>query len=767
MSNTLKVDKQHIPEIILLCVATIALLSPFSIQKNQHITITPNIAFAQEREEYCFFKGDERKCYSTQDECNDAEFEYSPTTITCAKTSYIEPDGWLLSDIISGFKDALNSIIVTIAWIPIAISGGILNLVGLGFDAAIDFTITDFGSLFKLVGAGVTAAWGTFRDMANIVMIAMFIFIAIATILNLQSYGLKQFGVRILLIALLLNFSLFFTKVIVDVSNTTAEQFLTMLKSNIQQPATQASGSALTKSESENVQVQVTGGVAGYIVQATGLSGLLSMDELNSFAKENRYGALFLYSLFVSIFFIATAAVLLFGLILLLTRAVMFIVLMITSALAFVAFMTPNMEGWWTKWWGALIRYALFAPVFMLMLLAVVKIVSGLKGGFKGFLENPDASKMELVFNFVIILGLLYAATKIASEMSIMGSKWAQKVSYGAFGKTLGVATLPFTKVGAFAARKAAGRGAEWARNKGQRFNFGPKFDQAMKRVQTSGMRFGDTKLAEAAKKASGIPLGFKSPTEDQQTAYDKARYDKGYGRVRKEEAEALQKQLSVAGAGTTPRDEAVRMLQMSPEEKRAEIDQERDGKQTLESNLRDVQARKQGLAPDSEEYRQAQAEESELGNAIRTADNKIRGLEVALHHSAEQQLAAAQAESGTEGAGQPAREGTPISNMKDLVNAIETFRDQERQYDLRGEQKEAQVARRYRQTLEGLRQDVQKRAVDKAYGTSPYMQARGEKLKKSLDPNAKRWDDLESKILKGIKDSASETKKSIGDISK
>jgi len=140
------------------------------------------------------------------------------------------------------------------------------------------------------------------------------------------------------------------------------------------------------------------------------------------------------------IFYSALIMVLSYGLILLITRMVTLIILMITSSLAFASYLIPKYgDSLWNKWWGSLINNALFAPIFMLMLWATVKIIGGLTSGVsnkEGTLSNlakGDGGAWNLIFGLMIIVGLLYASTKIGSELAIAGEKFAKKVGMKGF----------------------------------------------------------------------------------------------------------------------------------------------------------------------------------------------------------------------------------------------------------------------------------------------------------------------------------------------
>src|SRR3989344_890918 len=68
----------------------------------------------------------------------------------------------------------------------------------------------------------IATIWGIVRDFANIFFILILLYAAIQIILDLGHGGGKKMVAMVILVALLVNFSLFFTKVVIDSSNIVA-----------------------------------------------------------------------------------------------------------------------------------------------------------------------------------------------------------------------------------------------------------------------------------------------------------------------------------------------------------------------------------------------------------------------------------------------------------------------------------------------------------------------------------------------------------------
>lgn len=94
-------------------------------------------------------------------------------------------------------------------------SAFLLAVIGNFFDIVLLFSISP-----KLIGQDfVKVVWSAVRDLANMAFIFILLWISIATILRVRGSQAKDILVKLIIVALLVNFSLFVTRVIVDVGN--------------------------------------------------------------------------------------------------------------------------------------------------------------------------------------------------------------------------------------------------------------------------------------------------------------------------------------------------------------------------------------------------------------------------------------------------------------------------------------------------------------------------------------------------------------------
>jgi len=101
-------------------------------------------------------------------------------------------------------------------------------------DLSVQKVVLGMGDLIKNQDAGglntvIESSWKTVRDAANIVFIFGFVWIGIRTILDYGAANTKKFLASLIIAALLINFSLFFARALVDLSNILAVEIYDVL----------------------------------------------------------------------------------------------------------------------------------------------------------------------------------------------------------------------------------------------------------------------------------------------------------------------------------------------------------------------------------------------------------------------------------------------------------------------------------------------------------------------------------------------------------
>ena len=321
-----------------------------------------------------------------------------------------------------------------IIWTPAKL---IFTISSYAMDTSIDLAINKFREF--AASDAVTTGWGFARDIVNLFLIFILLYIAIATILQISGYGAKELLITLIIIAFIVNFSLVITKLIIDASNILALEFYKPFSSS-------GTGVSATFKNAFDADAIINSSFEGKPEESINLY----LVQLITFTFG---GGILLIAAFV--FFIFA--------VLFIIRVVSLLVLMVCSPLAFAAHALPSTNKHAKKWWDYLFSQAFFAPaaLFMIWLSAnianspFIKTALGLKDikgkGFSDMLfaastAGKDTSQwnwnniLVFIMQFVIVAVFLIFSLIIAKQMGAAGAESVQKGATKASRKIQGYA---------------------------------------------------------------------------------------------------------------------------------------------------------------------------------------------------------------------------------------------------------------------------------------------------------------------------------------
>ena len=400
----------------------------------------------------------------------------------------LTPTCWLLFAIVK----LLASVLIVIIQILIAVS-----------------SYNDF-----IKAPAVTEGWTIVRDVANMFFVVVLLIIAISTILGIETYNYKKLLPKLLLMAILINFSKMICGLLIDVS-----QIATMTFVNGYREA-----------------------AAGNFATAFGLDQLLKFsggDPIRG-EGEDKAGSLEIVAALILAFVLVVVAiaVTLGTILIFLIRIVMLWFLVVLSPIAYLASTFPGGAKYSGQWWTEFTKYLIVGPAMAFFLWLSLTVMStadtandlsgaatgfsltetgetssilqkgaagaGNVGGEKLYVAITGVSSSSHLLSYIIAIGMLCGSMMMAQQIGVAGAGMASNLV-----KKIG--TDPLKKMG-LAAFKAP---FKVARHLGKEFGekmyagelrggFGKgillnpqeiwkKWEEGVKRKSAERMRVGDT----------------------------------------------------------------------------------------------------------------------------------------------------------------------------------------------------------------------------------------------------------------------------------
>jgi hypothetical protein len=326
----------------------------------------------------------------------------------------------------------IHRIILHILWIIVVnVFGTWVWLTGIALNYSLGLFVIGFGDQFieSGLGANVDNMWRLVRDLFNLTFIFGLVYLGLKMILNSDDSSTKRNIIFLILAALLVNFSLFFTKFIIDFTNVTATTILNNIDRVPTMNITSITGATIAVPD-----------IAGRIAQLLNLSSVLSGGDstpaFGSLAASSGYA----YIVFVAIFLLVTGYVFISGALLILARFIALNFFLIFSPVMFLGWVFPNFETVSRKYWREFLGRAFFAPIYVLLIYIVLILMAGYYSnrtlsptsnatiglfGQSATAGSATQEFMNLVVPFLMMTGLMIAALNISKRLGADGANTA------------------------------------------------------------------------------------------------------------------------------------------------------------------------------------------------------------------------------------------------------------------------------------------------------------------------------------------------------
>ncbi|MFH1875255.1 MAG: hypothetical protein ABH859_08775, partial [Pseudomonadota bacterium] len=311
-------------------------------------------------------------------------------------------DGSLVDELISFLNALLFLIASALGWIAMKIFGVILAI----------STYNQF-----VDSAAVNKGWVLVRDFCNMAFVVILLVIAFAQILRIQNYSLKTLLPKVLIAAVLVNFSKLICGLIIDAAQVVMMTFVN----------------------------GYMGAAGANLVVGLGLTKLLQFNEdaarATAGAKKNvvASGDIFVALVLAIFILIGTIFVTFFIALLLIMRIVVLWILVVLSPAAFLLSAVPFGKSYAGRWWNKFGWYVAVGPLmafFLWLSLLVMSNPEEMIGSVKNVEKDVDSAVGTAVLNVLqlgnitqaaIGLALLMGSLMVVQEAGGMAGSLAQK----------------------------------------------------------------------------------------------------------------------------------------------------------------------------------------------------------------------------------------------------------------------------------------------------------------------------------------------------
>jgi len=255
---------------------------------------------------------------------------------------------------------------------------------------------------------GTYVAWSSFRNIANVAFIVVFLAVIYSQITNagISNYGIKRVLPRLAIAAILVNLSFILCQLAVDVTQIIGSSLKDLL------------GSIETAKETVSWSVTIGDALAGGVILGTALAGLAIGV------------AVIATSISLPVLLIAALS-LLMTVVILIGRQAAIVILTTISPLAFVAYILPNTENLFKRWLkifgGLLMVYPIISLLYGGGALASRIIVNSSGGDFWMSITALGVAAIPLVMTPSLLRGSLNATGALGAKLS----GWGQRASSG------------------------------------------------------------------------------------------------------------------------------------------------------------------------------------------------------------------------------------------------------------------------------------------------------------------------------------------------
>jgi len=320
--------------------------------------------------------------------------------------------------------------------------GFLIGAGGVVLDFAVTKYVVGFGDTWGVGGTGtgiggaIDLTWAMVRDIFNIGFIFGLIWLGFKMILRSDDSTTRRTLITLILAALLVNFSLYITKFVVDFTNLLATQIV---------------GAFIIEGKVE---------ISASFMQLFGLSSIWQGDDTVIAGDIT-----FMYIFGTAMVFMVGAFTFFAGGIMLIIRFAALCIYMVFSPLMFLGFVFPGLRNISSSYWKGFLGRAFFAPAYLMLVYLSAYVMGSYNKDASSFSDAFAGTDEVAVANsigpFLLVCVFLIASVVVGSKMSTTGASTAISIGNNIRGRAQRVVKNTAIGTGRFAARQTVGRAAQ------------------------------------------------------------------------------------------------------------------------------------------------------------------------------------------------------------------------------------------------------------------------------------------------------------------
>lgn len=343
-----------------------------------------------------------------------------------------------------------------VAWI-LNIVQGIVSLFVTASATLLSLSIKLTLNISELYNAtpAIKNIWVIVRNISSMLIIFMLLFSSIQTILGIGNSNIKKLIGNIIMAGLLINFSLFFTKVLIDASNLVSLQFYRAIAPEYASQDLRGWQSAYYDGGLSNIFM------ASLRIQNIYHPGNTDIKKIG----EKGESAVFVSMIVATaggIVMMLFAAISFFGAAIAFTiRTGFLLLLMAFSPIYFAGMIFPQVKKDLSdRWRDELVKQLLFMPIYLFLMYVALRVITD--EGFMSFIQGSDMSDkgalvvlIGIIVQYVIAIIFINIPLIAAIKFGAIGTEFAKGLTSDLKGKIYGTP--------GFLGQHTLGRGAKLA----------------------------------------------------------------------------------------------------------------------------------------------------------------------------------------------------------------------------------------------------------------------------------------------------------------